>query len=902
MAERHEEIERLLDELAPLCRPRVLCSLEREEFRPETFADEIAAPLITLRTLLGPDYRARIRPLLLYAIERRKDADKRAEVAALSALRARLEVDFLSADSQFWAQIAGNRAVETFDRARAQFVRDWAARALPPELLPDDEQSAAIASVHEHTLVTARAGSGKTRTLVNRVAFLIKHCRVAPSEVLLLAFNRSAAKEMQERLRKLVCHVPHVMTFHALAYAIVHPAEDLLYDAPPGGAKAQSRGLQLVIDEMLRAPSTETVVRQLMMHHFRADWDTLTRKGLMLPPEDGLMFRRNLSNETLRGEYVKSFGEKAIANFLFEHDIEYQYERNHWWDGRNYRPDFTIPHGRHGVVVEYFGLLGNKGYDEEAQAKRRYWSSQRDWGFVEIVTADLGANGAGLVESLALRLARLGITVKRLDDEQIWARIRDRCITRFASVARSFVSRCRKAGVSVDDLQIRIGRHRALHDAEARFLEIASELFANYLKRLTESGAEDFDGLLERAAAAVDGGSTAFDRKSGRGDLRAIRFVMIDEFQDFSPLFMRLLNAIRRHNERVQVFAVGDDWQAINGFAGSDLRFFDDFESYVSPSRRGSIATNHRSAAQVVEFGNAIMQGCGVQAKAASAATGVVLLLDLATLRPSPRECELFPGESFTPAIRRVLAKVLREGDSVGLLARQNRLSSQTGSRFAEDLDRFRKECLAGFPAEEQDRVRISTAHKFKGLEDDTVVILDAVERSFPLIHPDWVFTRVLGDDPQKLLADERRLFYVACTRAKRRLILITDDQRMSPFLQAVQPKCTQTGWEDFPFVPVADDRWIIEVGSQPGLGASPTVTVKDHLKADGFRYNGDRESRKWERTDAIPNAGIQELVESLQTRTWALRGHGLQVRIRDLDGKTLAVFNVDSGRWCSRP
>ncbi len=248
-----------------------------------------------------------------------------------------------------------------------------------------------------------------------------------------------------------------------------------------------------------------------------------------------------------------------------------------------------------------------------------------------------------------------------------------------------------------------------------------------------------------------------------------------------------------------------------------------------------------------------------------------------------------------------MIAKVLREGDSVGLLARQNRLSSQTGSRHAEDLDRLRNEWLSGFPVEKRDCVRISTAHKFKGLEADTVVILDAVERSFPLIHPDWVFTRVLGDDPQKLLADERRLFYVACTRAKRRLILITDGKRLSPFLQVVQPKCTQTGWEDFPFVPVADDRWIIEVGSQPGLGASPTVTVKDLLKADGFRFNGDRESRKWERTDAIPNAGVQALVESLQTRTWALRSHGLQVRIRDMDGKTLAVFEIVSGKWRSQ-
>ena len=53
---------------------------------------------------------------------------------------------------------------------------------------------------------------------------------------------------------------------------------------------------------------------------------------------------------------------------------------------------------------------------------------------------------------------------------------------------------------------------------------------------------------------------------------------MIDEYQDFSELFYRLMDAVREQNPRVRFFCVGDDWQAINGFAGSDLRFFQNFE------------------------------------------------------------------------------------------------------------------------------------------------------------------------------------------------------------------------------------------------------------------------------------------------------------------------------------
>ncbi|MFN5958978.1 MAG: UvrD-helicase domain-containing protein, partial [Planctomyces sp.] len=109
------------------------------------------------------------------------------------------------------------------------FVQRWAADR---GLHPDPEQAAAIGAVHDNVLVTARAGSGKTSTLTARAAFLINRCGVAPEELLLLVFNRAAADEMKRRLKHMECEVPHAMTFHALAYAIVHPEEALLIDSP----------------------------------------------------------------------------------------------------------------------------------------------------------------------------------------------------------------------------------------------------------------------------------------------------------------------------------------------------------------------------------------------------------------------------------------------------------------------------------------------------------------------------------------------------------------------------------------------------------------------------------------------------------------------------------------------
>lgn len=79
------------------------------------------------------------------------------------------------------------------------------------------------------------------------------------------------------------------------------------------------------------------------------------------------------------------------------------------------------------------------------------------------------------------------------------------------------------------------------------------------------------------------------------------------------------------------------------------------------------------------------------------------------------------------------------------------------------------------FPKSVSDRITISTAHSYKGLEKPTVIVMDAVARSYPLIHPDWVFSRVLGDSLEKIICEERRLLYVAMTRAAEKLVITTD-------------------------------------------------------------------------------------------------------------------------------
>jgi DNA helicase-4 len=381
-------------------------------------------------------------------------------------IRRRFHTDFLCSDSYYCETCADLMQKEEYEKEKLSFVKTWLSENLPHDKngeiqLPDDEQVAAIAAVNGHIQVVARAGSGKTTTLVTRAFFLLKHCRVLPSELLLLAFNRKAALEIRRRLLSLLhkdaelevlkevdrrvratekkkridrdaieasavdavavnfnVELPHVMTFHALAYAIVHPVESLLYDGAEGESQGLSRVIQQVIDDHLKLPDAREQIRELMLAHFREEWDCIVEGCYDRSKEEFLQYRRSLPRESLRGDFVKSSGEKIIADFLFEHDIAYKYERNHWWSGINYRPDFTIFKGpESGVVIEYFGLKGDEDYDEMTEKKRGYWATKKDWTLIEFEPVDIARDGRhSFLDRLNKRLKAEGVECIRLSE------------------------------------------------------------------------------------------------------------------------------------------------------------------------------------------------------------------------------------------------------------------------------------------------------------------------------------------------------------------------------------------------------------------------------------------------------------------------------------------------------
>ena len=250
--------------------------------------------------------------------------------------------DFPSA-GQFANLIVGDE----FDELAATFVIEWFKVNHPDQLPPDLDQAKAIASTNTSTLLVARAGSGKTSTIVRRMVFWIRQCKVDIHEILVLAFNKKAATEVEERYRAFMhldddAPVPHIMTFHAMARAF-SPEIDVEINS--------AEVLQGTLLDLIKEDAYFEQFRTVMRSYFSADLKFFEENRFDLPNAEALKIRRGNVDIALAGHETKSFGEHLIANQLFEYGIPYTYEKLWHWGGRPYSPDFTIYLGNGGRVV-----------------------------------------------------------------------------------------------------------------------------------------------------------------------------------------------------------------------------------------------------------------------------------------------------------------------------------------------------------------------------------------------------------------------------------------------------------------------------------------------------------------------------------------------------------------------
>jgi DNA helicase-4 len=744
-------------------------------------------------------------------------------------------------------------------------VRDWFNSLSLRE--PSQEQIDVIADCHLSLRVVARAGSGKTHTIAYKILFLIHFLGIEPEKIMALTFNASAAKELKNRVQAYQESAglpslgpPHALTFDSLAFNLVNPTSTILTDQ--GGMRDR------FIDDMLREvldSNTELCgrIEALMLQSFRDDWERTLRMLSDTTPSRLDYLRSHLCDESIDGKPVKSRGEKRIADFLFEHGIPYNYEYPFaTFDSKVIRPDFFLV--SHKTIIEYYGLAGDPAYDETIRLKRTYWRSRPDLQVIEIYPNQICSQHRSFADSkdedyLYLRNLLETKTGERsrqlelnlLTDEQILEQLRSRVRTRFGKLVSSAISRVGQSLASEAELSQQICHFESITQEEAGFLQLLPDFLVAYNDRLEQMNHTDFNHIKKMAIRMISSGSLILDYKQRHLNLGELRFIFVDEFQDFSDLFKHLLLAILKQSPYAVLNAVGDDWQMINRFAGSKPELFHEFENDYPDPRTLYLTTNYRSDAQIVNFCNQLMVNRGrfsTPFSHNSSNNARLAILHHDRLSLTPREEYLFKTEMLLPSIMRIIGKSIERFEFTGrqddemvvfFISRTNDPLSLRFQDFMiprslrgrEIINHFIDHCI---PPEAAPFMTAKTAHTSKGLESECVVV---DPDKFPLIHPSSIFLRFFGDTVENLIEDERRLFYVACSRAKKWLIFLRQAcLAKRVFLDDVSSMPTVFSWRWFEScISTPEDLFLMIIQPKDSLDA--LFQAEPHLRARDFLF-----------------------------------------------------------------
>ena len=753
--------------------------------------------------------------------------------------------------------------------------------------IPTEEQLEFIIDTHHSIRVTARAGSGKTETVATKILFLLHFIGLSAQHILALVFNTEARDDLIKRITDLEENAglttkgPYsVMNFDRLARGVVQPQASILK-----GAELSKKIQELVHFFLSGQSENADLIKQVMLASFQADWDKWLRNNERYSPAQLDQLRSLLNEESIDGRSVKSKGEKRIADFFFEHNIDYQYEYP-WRTDRGVviYPDFYLPQYR--VVIEFLGLNGDKDYDEATAFKRRYWEGKPGYKLIEIYPKDLEGLSPDFVQGREQDYATLQTRIKealleqgcgdiellRLTDEEILEKLKKRIRFEFEKLLTTVLTRLGQCCQTNADVMSLVSSFQASNEAEQQFIQLLPIIDQAYRDLLQSNHATDFAQLKWDCIRLLKQGQQSFavERGTVRVFPERLRYIFIDEFQDFSDLYQEIVQALLLHSNDGVVNAVGDDWQMINRFAGSDLSLFHGFSAAFPRPRELTLTTNFRSCAQIVDFCNAVMEGQGAPARTADHLqdkAGRVAEVCLNSLQLTDAEEHYFKSDPTLSSLLRLIPACSRglkleeqvaiaESTDQGVDALKPFFYILTRTNFPQGLKvgsdhfsfiksasgrglKFLDEFLTSTHKNDlyPTAVRALTAHRSKGKEAEVVFVL--APEQYPLIHPSSSFLAIFGDDIGSIIDDERRLFYVACSRARQWLFLLTFAPNKQP--EYVPKQLLETfHWREAPYVrKIPDGLYRVEVKNLSGE-RNALYNNTERLKELGFSYTAE--------------------------------------------------------------
>jgi DNA helicase IV len=670
----------------------------------------------------------------------------------------------------------------------------------------DLQQRTAIITNDDNNLVIAGAGSGKTTTIVGKVAYLINRYKVAPERILLISFTNQSASTLGGRI-----NIPGIeaKTFHKFGIDViceVDGAKPSIFDSNQMDGLLRVWFKELLENSAYISKVTTFFADFLKLPKAEEDFNNQGELCQFLKDQNCSPYKMveitTQGRRTYRREVVKSVEECKIANFLLFNSLEYEYEKPYEHETstkayQQYKPDFQINFNDKRIYLEHFALNrkgtvpaffadAQKG-ESHADATNRYkegikWKRQlhAEHGTTMIETFSYEMKEGTLYGELEKKLKAKEVTLKRKSEKEIWSIIQEAApdeIDGMIQLFKTFISLLKSNNYGIKDLVQKNAKTNQGFEKERneKFIEIVSPLFERYQSYLKDRNEIDFSDMINLAAKYIQTGQYN----------KSYDYVVIDEFQDISIGRYQLVKALKLANHACRLFCVGDDWQSIYRFAGSDNSLFKEFEKYFGHTVKSKIEMTYRFHKPLLSRSSEFILKNPNQSHKNLKGVGTTRTTDLKIAYSSTG------NQDDTVALEELLDELLATDPEIG------KKEIMVLGRYSFDIKRIKNERGTFVINETTGSIQYKTlkstfltVHKAKGLEADIIIVINCNfgKYGFPSgMSDDPILNLLLSEADQFENGEERRLFYVAVTRAKEKAYLIADSYFKSKFINELE-------------------------------------------------------------------------------------------------------------------
>ena len=685
-----------------------------------------------------------------------------------------------------------------------------------PNILLDDDQRRVILTDEDYMLVIAGAGAGKTTTVAAKVKYLVEKQHIDSKQILVVSFTNKAVQELRDKVNKDLKIDCPITTFHSTGNAILRKQTiDKLNIV-------DSSKLYFVLQDYFKSSvlNNESVVNSLVMFfasYFDVPYDGTdinalfnkiaksnfsTMRSELDEFKQEIVDARTKKKVTIQSEVMRSFQEVEIANFLYLNGIDYQYEPIYKYDilhaRKPYTPDFIISQGEKTAYIEHFGLSEDGKNDKYTEKEIEFYKKaindkvllHRKHGTTLIYTFSKYNDGRSLQEHLKERLEANGFVLKPRSNKEVIEKVieseENRYIRKLISLISRFITNFKTNGFTEADFS---RMYDSTQNVRTRlFLNICRDCYLEYQRFLKENNAVDFEDMINESARALK------EIKELKQKLD-FKYIIVDEYQDISRQRFDLVKALSEVTD-AKIIAVGDDWQSIYAFSGSDITLFTKFAEKMGYAKLLKIVKTYRNSQEVIDIAGNFIQKNSSQIKKALKSPKhiedpVIIYTYDSTRKDSKANARSGANYASAHAVEIALEQIMEYDKKEGKTSSNILILG----RFGFDGDKLEKSGLFEYK-KRGGKLRsvkypkldltFMTAHASKGLGYDNVIVINGRNETYGFpskIEDDPVLSFVVKQDRSIEYAEERRLFYVAMTRTKNRVYFIAPEQNPSEFL-----------------------------------------------------------------------------------------------------------------------